>query len=140
MADGKAPLFRRSAPARLDEVPRLCREAREALAGVNLTPESSYGVELVLEEILTNEAKYAYPAGGAGTVELEIEGVRDALLLRFRDAGAPFDPLSVPPPPPALQRERPGGLGISLVRSVAGAVRYRREGETNVLEVEIPTA
>ncbi len=127
----------------MEEVPRLCREAREALSDRTLTPEASYGIELVLEEILTNEAKYAYARGAgpgpAGTVDLELEEVRGALLLRFRDEGAPFDPLSVPPPPPALQRERPGGLGISLVRSVAREVRYRREGTSNVLEVEVPT-
>ena len=117
----------------------LCREAKDALSGVQLTPEAVYGVELVLEEVLSNVAKYAYAPGSRGFVELDVENWEGTVLLRFADSGPPFDPLSVPPPPPILSRERPGGLGISLVRSIASAVRYRREGDRNVLEVEIPT-
>jgi len=64
------------------------------------------------------------------------------------DEGLPFDPLAQPDPERGLdldQREpgglgillMPGGLGILLIKSLASEVTYRREGDRNVLMIEI---
>ncbi|HSR11121.1 MAG TPA: ATP-binding protein, partial [Thermodesulfobacteriota bacterium] len=53
--------------------------------------------------------------------------------------GAPFDPTSIPPPDVRLplSRRAPGGLGFFLVRNMVNEIRYRRDGDRNVLTLLI---
>jgi anti-sigma regulatory factor (Ser/Thr protein kinase) len=91
---------------------------------------------LVLEEILVNVIRYAYPAGEPGSVEVDytVEGTGQ-LWVQVSDKGREFDPLAADPPD--LSRglaDRPiGGLGIFLVKSIAESITYCREGDRNIL-------
>ncbi len=63
----------------------------------------------------------------------------DGLTVEIADEGAPFDPLARADPDTTLdldQRE-PGGLGILLVKNLVDGIAYRREGERNVLVIEM---
>ena len=57
--------------------------------------------------------------------------------LRFIDDGAPYDPLAHTDPDTTLSaEERPiGGLGIMMVKKIADAVTYSRDGDRNTLTV-----
>ena len=80
--------------------------------------------------------KYAYPAGEAGDVALLIERDQHRIRLEIADTGGPFDPTSVPPPPPMSLETPRGGRGLQLVKSLARSLQYRRDGGRNVLVVE----
>ena len=76
---------------------------------------------------------------GAGSVTVRLgfdEGQR-IFSLTFVDSGVPFDPCNVPEADITLPlEERPiGGLGLLMVRKMMDEMRYRREGEHNVLTV-----
>src|SRR5579859_5111799 len=61
----------------------------------HLPPPERARLMIVLEELLTNLAKYGYDAGaprGTADVTLVIEGAR--LTIEFSDDGRPFDPLA----------------------------------------------
>jgi serine/threonine-protein kinase RsbW len=97
-------------------------------------------LDLVLEEILINVARYAY-APGKGTVEVACsqEG-NGKLRVEIADSGRVFNPLEVNPPD--LSRglaDRPiGGLGVFLVRSMVASIDYRRDGNRNILSFTFP--
>jgi anti-sigma regulatory factor (Ser/Thr protein kinase) len=128
--------FRRLLPARREAVLATLEEAPEFLSGCGLTPRTQNAVELALEELLSNVSKYAYPEGSEGEMEVLIEPGPDGIRLELVDEGRPFDPLTVPPPPPMTLDSVPGGRGLHLVRSLARSMRYRRDGARNVLVVE----
>lgn len=97
-------------------------------------------LDLILEEILINVARYAY-APGNGVVEVGYwpEGTAK-LRVEVADSGRVFNPLTADPPD--LSRgmaDRPiGGLGVFLVRSTVDSIDYRREGDRNILSFTFP--
>jgi anti-sigma regulatory factor (Ser/Thr protein kinase) len=103
--------------------------------------ENEFGkLDLILEEILVNVARYAYsPESGAVEVAYTQVGPHQ-LLVEIADFGRVFNPLQADPPD--LSRglaERPiGGLGVFLVRSMVDSIAYRREGDRNVLSFTFP--
>jgi serine/threonine-protein kinase RsbW len=97
-------------------------------------------VDLIVEELFMNVARYAYPEGVKGLVEIHWWVPRTGVLaVELADQGAPFDPLSKEAPDLTLPlEERPiGGLGLFLVRRMTSALEYRREGDWNRLRFEM---
>ena len=122
---------------RMDELPRLDREAAAFLETVGAPPAAGYAVSLALEELVTNIIKYGYDDAAGHEIGVDLAWNDGELRLTVRDDGHPFDPLSAPAPDLDLPvDERPvGGLGLHLVRQFFPEARYRREGECNVLEL-----
>jgi serine/threonine-protein kinase RsbW len=97
-------------------------------------------LDLVLEEILINVARYAYtPETGAVEVAYAQAGP-SKLRVEIADFGRVFNPLEADPPD--LSRglaDRPiGGLGVFLVRSMVDSIDYRRESDRNILSFTFP--
>jgi len=94
-------------------------------------------VELIAEEVLTNVARAA--AGGPVRASVHCALVTGAIVLTFRDDGAPFDPLEHHRPDldEDAARRTVGGLGIHIVRELAADIRYARAGGENVLTVQL---
>ena len=97
-------------------------------------------LDLVLEEILINVARYAYsPETGAVEVAYAQAGPHK-LRVEIADSGRVFNPLEADPPD--LSRglaDRPiGGLGVFLVRSMVDSIDYRREADRNILSFTFP--
>jgi serine/threonine-protein kinase RsbW len=114
--------------------------ARKGAREANL-PESRIGeLDLLIEEILMNIARHAYPEGtpGIATVSYSIPRPGE-LVLEVGDQGVEFDPLTASPPDLTLDlAQRPiGGLGILLLRSFAKSLTYRREHGWNRLTIGI---
>ena len=113
---------------------------RKGASEANL-PESRIGeLDLLIEEIVMNIARYSYPESDPGvvTVTYSVPGPGE-LRVEVSDRGVAFDPLKVGPPDLTLDLEhRPvGGLGIFLLRSFAKSLTYRREQGWNRLTFAI---
>jgi anti-sigma regulatory factor (Ser/Thr protein kinase) len=104
-----------------------------------LSAQVIYRVELVLEEILVNAVSYAFPDGGAHSIELAVEVHPDSVVLRFEDDGVAFDPLQAPEPPEptTIDVAKPGGRGLMLVRKFAKALAYERSQGRNHVTIGI---
>lgn len=98
-----------------------------------------YRCELVLEELLLNSVRHAAPGPPDATVDLRVGITPAGVVLRFEDAGAPFDPTLQPDPPrpPSIGQAQPGGLGLRLVRRLTQQLHYRRDGARNIVEVHV---
>jgi anti-sigma regulatory factor (Ser/Thr protein kinase) len=97
-------------------------------------------LDLILEEILMNVARYAYtPETGAVEVAYASAGPCK-LRVEVTDFGRVFNPLEADPPD--LSRglaDRPmGGLGVFLVKNMVDSIAYRREGDRNILSFTFP--
>jgi serine/threonine-protein kinase RsbW len=94
-------------------------------------------VRLVLEELFTNIAFYAYP-GGEGSVRVACYQRPDrCFCIELRDEGIPFNPLEFHVS--GLDRDfndrEIGGLGIHLVKQLVSEIHYLREDRSNALTV-----
>jgi serine/threonine-protein kinase RsbW len=101
-----------------------------------LAPDEQARILLVLEELITNVAKYGYRNRAAGNAEVLLHIDATHLIIEFIDDGDPFDPLAAPPPDleAPLEERDIGGLGIHIVRALADEVRYFRLEARNVIQ------
>ena len=97
-----------------------------------------HDIQLATEEALLNIFQYAYPGEYKGQVEVTCEMMSDSELnIRILDNGIPFDILSLSEPDLTcpLPDRKIGGLGCYLIRKMADGVQYRRQGDTNILNL-----
>ncbi|MBN2051204.1 MAG: response regulator [Spirochaetales bacterium] len=100
------------------------------LASMNLNLFQAIPCGLILNELLTNALKHAFPDGGKGTVIIEMgQKTPDHWLLRVKDNGAGL--------PDDFDVERSDTLGLmlvnNLVRQLEGTLRFRSSGGTEVM-------
>jgi serine/threonine-protein kinase RsbW len=127
-------------PAMAESIAPFCEFVRAGAARAGIVPAELEKLDLILEEILINVARYAY-APGTGSVEVGYwSDNAGKLRIDIVDTGRVFNPLEVDPPD--LSRglaDRPiGGLGVFLVRSLVDSIDYRREGDRNILSFTFP--
>ena len=94
-------------------------------------------IEVSLEELFVNIARYAYP-GGNGWAEIRA-GVTDGVAtVTLVDGGIPYDPLQRPDPDVTLSADERqiGGLGIYMVKKKMDEMTYERRDEKNVLTIK----
>ena len=105
----------------------------QELEHLGLAPDRRLDIVLVLEELLTNIIRYAYPRG-SGEVEVSYF-LEDHLrfCLSLKDWGASFNPLTAAPPDLSSDlEERPiGGLGVYLTRQLADKIEYQYNAGAN---------
>ncbi|MFH0953614.1 MAG: ATP-binding protein [Verrucomicrobiota bacterium] len=122
-------------PAKMKSLEAFRTFVREKAVVSGVSQDLVPKIELVLEEILTNQVFHAY-RGGRGDAEIHCSVGKDgAFCIRFADWGPPFDPLKQPAPDVSLPLEerKPGGVGIYLTKHMASNLEYRRENDRNVL-------
>jgi anti-sigma regulatory factor (Ser/Thr protein kinase) len=127
-------------PARLESFPAFREFVRSGAAAAEVPDGELEKLDLVLEEVLINIARYAY-APEAGVAEVAFApGGTGMLEVEISDWGNAFNPLEVEPPDFSRGlAERPiGGLGVFLVRSMVNSLAYRREQDRNILSFRFP--
>jgi anti-sigma regulatory factor (Ser/Thr protein kinase) len=90
-------------------------------------------LQVVLDELVSNVIKYAWPEGGAHELLVRLTAGDATIEVEVIDDGRPYDPRDATPPEPAPAggRPTPGGVGIHLVRQLVDGFEYEREGARN---------
>jgi len=85
-------------------------------------------LQVVLDEVLSNVIKYAWPDGGNHEFYVRINVRNGGIEITITDDGRPFNPLEqpAPAPPAAGRRPLPGGVGIHMVRQLVDSIEYVR--------------
>ena len=127
-------------PAAAESIAKFCEFVRAGAVEAGIGPEELEKLDLILEEILINVARYAYTTE-KGVVEVGyLADCPGKLKVEVIDSGRIFNPLEADPPD--LSRglaDRPiGGLGVFLVRSMVASIDYRRDGDRNILCFTFP--
>ena len=98
-----------------------------------------YQVNLALEEIFANIARYAYPSQeGMVYVSYEVNKEENKLKVIIRDQGIEFNPLEKEDPDldSSVKERKIGGLGIYIVKNIVDNVEYQRINNENILRLE----
>jgi serine/threonine-protein kinase RsbW len=104
-------------------------------AAQSLANEVSWPVQVALDEILANIVGHAYEGRTDGVIDLRFAATGAAIEVTIWDDGPPWNPLALAEPDTTapLERRRPGGLGVHLVRRLMQGARYARENGRNRL-------
>ena len=122
--------------AKIDNVGPVTDFIDEQLEKLDCPFKARTQIDVAIDEIFSNIAKYAYPQGnGKATVRFEPQSDPRGACIWFIDEGIPYDPLSAETPDVSLPAEERdvGGLGIFLVRKTMDDVRYEYKDGKNIL-------
>ena len=95
-------------------------------------------VDLAVEEIFVNIARYAYhPYVGEARVRCEAGGDPFQIIVGFADRGRPYNPLDRQDPDVTLdaQRRQIGGLGIFMAKKLMDDIQYEYRDGKNILSL-----
>ena len=106
------------------------------LEGANCSAKEKMQIGVVVEEIFTNIANYAYnPGKGNTTVRVKVSEDPVVVTITFIDHGIPYDPLAKEDPDITLSAEERsiGGLGIFMTKQMMDEVEYEYKDGSNIL-------
>ena len=90
---------------------------------------------IIVNELVTNAAKYAYPGAAQGKVRVSLRPTSEGMSLIVADDGRGL---------PADLANKPGGLGMplvrSLVRQLGGSLQIQRRAPGVAFDVRLPNA
>lgn len=96
----------------------LCRLALTGLSQLRTIGDDTMAdLKLALTEAVSNSVRHAYGPNGDGHVDVTYQLSADRLGIQVVDDGEGFDPDE--PPPLEGEELSEGGLGISIIRSIA---------------------
>ncbi|MBK7645836.1 MAG: ATP-binding protein [Betaproteobacteria bacterium] len=124
-----------SVRARTTELPELL----EAMAGrafeLGIADDDVVRLRLIAEELFTNTVTHGHQGDSDRTVTLSLRHSNGVSTLHYEDDAPPFDISKIGQK--FASTVELGGLGISLIRGMSKALRYERQGQLNVTEVDL---
>lgn len=116
-------------------IPDLLRQIEAFFARHAVAMDDVEGIDVALDEILTNVIAYGFKDGNAHEIFVVATAEAQGVVFEIRDDGAPFDPLDVPAPDLSadIDARQIGGLGMHFVRTLLDDVAYQRVNGWNVL-------
>jgi serine/threonine-protein kinase RsbW len=88
-------------------------------------------MQVVLDEIVSNVIKYAWPEGGSHEFLVRLTIDDTTVGVEVVDDGQAYDPRDAPVPASSGRRRPPGGLGVHLIKQLVDFVEYERVDEHN---------
>ena len=103
-------------------LPPFRKKLQSLLQSAHFNEKSVHEVLLSVDEVLTNVIRHAYRNQASNKMHVTVSLLEDRVEIAIQDEGPCFDPRTIPAP--ELPREKPGGLGIYLVRSLMDEIEY----------------
>ena len=127
-------------PAEPEQLEPVQRFVEEQIERYDCSARDRFQLDVAVEEIFINIAKYAYRPGQAGQAAVRccVGGDPLQVTIQFQDQGVPFNPLAKEDADITLtaQERQIGGLGILMVKKSMDAVRYSYEDGKNILTIQ----
>lgn len=125
-------------PALIEHLPDFIEPVLALAKASQVDEEMRKDLGLALEEALVNICSYAYPVN-PGFIDLVCRIADSRLLILIQDEGVPFSVTSSEHPDisSGITERKIGGLGIHLINSLMDDVRYKRQGNRNLLELTL---
>jgi serine/threonine-protein kinase RsbW len=121
----------------LAEIQRLTQFIHDFGERHQLSGDVVFNLTLCLEELTVNTITYGYGDGGGHEFPIKMWMEGRSVCVRLEDDAAPFNPLDIPEfdLQRALQQERIGGLGITLVKRLMDVFEYERHEGRNIIRL-----
>jgi serine/threonine-protein kinase RsbW len=123
-----------SLPSRRGAHYALMEEILQALQKLGWDGRDLFGVELALEESLTNAIRHGNKLDESKPVEVECKASSQRFWLRVRDQGRGFQLNHVPDCTANENLECPGGRGLALIKAYMTSVEYNKRGNCVTME------
>lgn len=124
-----------SFPGQIGSLTPIAVFLEELIEEAGLDMKGGYGLQLAVDELVTNIITHAYEERGrTGEVVFEVDLNERELTLAIEDSGEFYDPTQKPPPDDLdkpLEERQIGGLGIYLALQSVDQFRYERKGDRN---------
>ena len=122
-------------PNSFSELARVSAWVRGLAHERGLAHRLAYGLELAVNEALTNVMSYAYCDDARHDIVVRLHAQPDRIRVEVEDDGVAFNPLELPAeaPPESLEKSRATGRGILLMRGFMDELHYLRRDNRNVL-------
>jgi len=116
-------------------IPLIIDFVAEAAQEAGLSDNESYHCQMAADEACTNVIEHAYGGDDRGDIELTCAVSPGRFVITIVDEGIPFDPEGIPEPdiPESLDKVKPGGIGLHLMRKLMDEVRFEFLPGKNVL-------
>ena len=114
--------FCRTYPAVLESLDAISSDAEVFCESAGIGADTAFALNLCLEEIFTNCARYGCGLSPDEKIEISLEPRGSCVLAEISDSAAPFDPLTQAPTPDTAagaDESKIGGLGVFLVKKYA---------------------
>lgn len=100
-----------------------------------LDGELQMNLNLVLEEMVSNIIRYAYPQAADNSIGLKAESDGKQITLTLTDQGREFDPTQMGDLDTDVNpaERKTGGMGIFIVKNMMNQVTYQRVNGKNVI-------
>lgn len=121
-------------PSRLGAHVSCMQEILKSLRELGWDGRDLFGVELALEESLTNAIRHGNRLDESKEVVVECRASRERFWLRVKDEGAGFRPQNVPDCTADENLECPGGRGLALIKAYMTSVDYSQRGNCITIE------
>lgn len=133
-------MIERIFPAEPEQLEPVQRFVEEQIERYDCSARVRFQLDVAVEEIFINIAKYAYRPGQAGQAAVRccVGGDPLQVTIQFQDQGVPFNPLAKEDADITLtaQERQIGGLGILMVKKSMDAVCYSYEDGKNILTIQ----
>ena len=119
----------------VSEIGRLVDRVEAFGVQAGLPADVTFRLTLALDEAVSNVIRHGCADASEHRIAVRVHVGDGMVTATVEDDGIPFDPHDAPPPnlDAPIEARAPGGLGVHLVKATMDDVRYRREGERNVL-------
>lgn len=109
-------------------------EILRALEQLGWNGRDYFGVEMALEESLSNAIRHGNRCDESKHVHVECKASPERFWLRVTDEGNGFQPLTVPDCTADENLECPGGRGLALMKAYMTLVEYSPRGNCVTME------
>ena len=109
-----------------------------SLEEINVDHKKVYQINLALEELLVNIAKYAYsPGTGIIDISYDISDNPKQLQVIIKDKGKEFNPLEKEEPDltASVKERKIGGLGIYIAKNIVDDITYQRINNEKIIKI-----
>ena len=127
-------------PARRDAFASLRTFVEETCAGAEVPRPEYLRIMLLIEELFVNTVEHGHGGDSDAPVRLLLTFTASAITVEYQDTARAFDPLTSAPPPSHAEdvADRPiGGLGVSLIMTMAEDVGYARREDSNCITFRV---
>ncbi len=121
----------------LESIHKIQSFVKEKISSFNFDEGKLYKIELIIEEVVVNIINYGLKDVKEGFINIKINITDENLIIEISDNGIAFNPLEKEAPDFTLSidKKRPGGLGIFLVKEIAKDIQYVRQNKKNCIQI-----
>jgi anti-sigma regulatory factor (Ser/Thr protein kinase) len=123
--------------ATVETIDKVTSFVNEQLEALNCSMKVQMQIDIAIDELLGNIARYAY-CPEIGPVTVRVEESEDSIVITFIDQGIPYNPLEKTDPDTTLSAEdrQIGGLGIFIVKKSMDQISYEYKNGENILRIK----